>query len=236
MGIGHRLQRRKGFGRNDEQRLSGFEVANRFDQIRAVNVRNESKGHRALAVVLERLVCHDRAQIRSADPDIDDVTNALAGVAAPLAAPNAIREIGHLVQDSVYFWNDVFAIYNDYRVTRRAQRDVEHGPIFGDIDLFTPEHSIDPGSETSSLSELNQQGERFASDAVLGVIQENASGLGGHTFTALWVVAEKVTEMEVADFLVMCCQGFPCLALGERCSWCGHDRAPFYYSDCIVTA
>src|SRR5262249_38370936 len=188
VGIGHRLERRKSLGRNDEHRLSRVQVADCFDQVSAVNVGDESKGYSALGVVLERLVCHDRAQVRSADPDIDYVTNAPAGVAAPLAAPNAIREIGHLVQDGMYFGNDVFTIDHYDRVSRGAQRDVEHGPIFSDVDLLPAEHSVDPGSETSLLSELNQQGERFAGDAVLGVIQENARGLGGHAFTAPRVI------------------------------------------------
>src|SRR5262249_54202500 len=80
----------------------------------------------ARVLVLGRLVCHDGARARPADPDIDSFTNAPAGVAAPLAAPNAIREIGHLVQDGMYFGNDVFTIDHYDRVSRGAQRDVEH--------------------------------------------------------------------------------------------------------------
>ena len=51
--------------------------------------------------MLEGLVGHDRAQVGAADADVDDVANALAGVALPGAAANAVGKVGHLVEDGV---------------------------------------------------------------------------------------------------------------------------------------
>ncbi len=88
--IGHRLQGRKGFRRDDKQGLRRVEVAHRFGEIGAVDIGNEAKSHRALAVMLERLISHDRTEIGAADADIDNVADALAGMAPPVAASDAV--------------------------------------------------------------------------------------------------------------------------------------------------
>ena len=74
----------------------------------------------AIAVVLQRLVGHDRAEVRAADADVDDVADALAGVALPCAAADAVGEGGHLVEHGVDLGHDIFAV--DAGSTRRAAR------------------------------------------------------------------------------------------------------------------
>ena len=96
--VGHRFQRGERLGGDDEQRLGRIEIAHRFGEIRAVDVGDEAEGHGALAVVLQRFVGHDRPEVRSADADIDDIADPLAGVAFPGAAAHAIGEIGHPVR------------------------------------------------------------------------------------------------------------------------------------------
>ena len=63
------------------------------DEVGPVDVGNEPESHVALAVVAQRLVGHDRAEIGTADPDIDDVADALARMAFPLAAPDLFAEV-----------------------------------------------------------------------------------------------------------------------------------------------
>ena len=43
--VGHRLQRREGLRRDDEQRLGRIEVAHRFGEVGAVDVRDEAERH-----------------------------------------------------------------------------------------------------------------------------------------------------------------------------------------------
>ena len=86
VGVGHRLQRGERLGRDDEQRLGGVEVAHGLGEVGAVDVGDEAERQIAVAVVLERLVGHHRAEVGAADADVDDVADALAGVALPLAA------------------------------------------------------------------------------------------------------------------------------------------------------
>ena len=35
---------------------------------------------------------------------------------------------------------------------RRAERDVEDGPLLGDVDLLPPEHRVDPGARPDSFA------------------------------------------------------------------------------------
>ena len=82
---------------------------------------------RAVAVVLQRLVGHHRAEVRAADADVDDVADALAGVPLPSAAADAVGEVGHLVEHGVDLGHDVLAVDDDRlvpaaRAARRAAR------------------------------------------------------------------------------------------------------------------
>src|SRR5207244_12246551 len=87
MGVRHRLERRKSFRRDDEQGFRRIEVPYRFSEVGSINVGDEAKTHVALGVVLERFVGHDRPEIGAANPDVDDVTNAVFGMAFPRLAP-----------------------------------------------------------------------------------------------------------------------------------------------------
>src|SRR5262249_44889518 len=82
-------------------------VSDGFREVGAVDVGDEPERHGALAVVAERLVGHDRPQIRAADADVDDVADALSGVALPGAALYALGEVGHLVEHGVDPRHDV---------------------------------------------------------------------------------------------------------------------------------
>ena len=45
VGVGHRLQRREGFRRDDEKRFRRIEIADGFREVGAINVGNEPEGH-----------------------------------------------------------------------------------------------------------------------------------------------------------------------------------------------
>ena len=113
VGIGHRLQGRKGLRRDDEQRFLGVEVARGLGEVGAVDIGDEAEGQVALAVMPQGLVGHHRPQVGPADADVDDVADALAGVALPLAAADPVGEVGHLVEHGVDLRHDVFAVHHD---------------------------------------------------------------------------------------------------------------------------
>src|SRR5262245_1214320 len=86
----HRFQRGKGLRANDKERLGWIQSANRFDEVRSINIRDEPKRQHWIAVMLQSLVSHDRAEVRTTDADIDDVSNALTGMPKPRAGPDGL--------------------------------------------------------------------------------------------------------------------------------------------------
>ena len=119
--VGHGLQRGEGFRRNDKQRFRRIEIARPLPRNPCHPRSRRNGSHVALAVMLQRLIGHHRTKVRAADADIDDVSNALAGVALPFAAADAIAEIRHLVEHGVDFGHHVFAVHQDgFRPSARA--------------------------------------------------------------------------------------------------------------------
>ena len=82
-----------------------------FGEIRAIDVGDEAERHVALAVVPQRLVRHDRAEIGAADPDVDDVADALSAVSAPLPCCAPVwQKCGHSVQHAVDLGDHILAV------------------------------------------------------------------------------------------------------------------------------
>ena len=141
--VGHGLERGEGLGGDEEERLVGAEVARGFGEVGAVDVGDEAEGEVALRVVLQRFVGHDRAEVGAADADVDDVADALAGVALPLAAADAVGEGGHLVETA---WTSgttsspstmIDSAFGARRATCRTAR-------FSVMLIFSPrEHGVD---------------------------------------------------------------------------------------------
>ena len=104
------------------------------------------------------LVRHRRTEVGAADADVDDVPDAPAGVAGPLARTDPSGERGHLVQDRVHGRHDVLAVDLDHRVARRAQRGVQHRPVLGDVDLLAAEHGVPQPEHVGGGGEFLQQG------------------------------------------------------------------------------
>ena len=107
--------------------------------------------------MLERFVGHDRPEIRSADADIDDIADALAGMALPVAAAHALGKVRHLVENGVNVGHDIAAIVDDGGVARRAQRDMQHRAVFRDVDFVAAEHGVDALAQPRLLREPQQQ-------------------------------------------------------------------------------
>jgi hypothetical protein len=187
LGIGHGLQRGEGLGGDDEQRLAGVEVAGRFHEVGAVDVGNEPEGHVPLAVMPERFVGHDRPEVGAADANVDDVADALAGVALPPAAPDAVAEVGHLVEHGMHLGDNVLAVHEDGGVFRRAQGHVQNGAVLREVDLVPAEHRVNALAQAGFGGQLHEQLEGFVRDAVLGVIQKETGGFHRQALAAFRV-------------------------------------------------
>ena len=136
VGIGHRFERGERLGRDDEQRFGGVQVARGFGEVGAVDIRDKAEGHVAVGVGAQRFVRHHRAQIGAADADVDHVPNLLAGESQSMRRSGRGREVGHAVEHGVDIRDDVVAVDQDDGVARRAQGNVEHRAVFGDVDAL----------------------------------------------------------------------------------------------------
>ena len=201
VGVGHRLQRREGLRRDDEEGLRWIEIADGFREVGAIDVGDEPKRHGAVAVVLERLVGHHRAEVGAADADVDDVANALAGVALPRAAADPVGEVGHLVEHGVDLGHHVLAVHDDGCPSRRAQRHVQDGTVLRDVDLLAPKHGVDPRAQAGFLRQLQEKLECFVGDAILRVIEVEAHRLGCHALAALGIIREELPQVHLPDLL-----------------------------------
>src|SRR5580704_15342793 len=143
MSVRHRFQRRECLGGDDEEGLRWIEIMDGFREVGAVNVGHKAKRKCSVGVKPQRLVGHYRAQVGTTDANVDDITNALASVTLPLAAPYAIGEVGHAVEHGMNLWNDVLAIYYDGGASRRAQGYVQNCSLFRDVDFFAAKHGVD---------------------------------------------------------------------------------------------
>jgi hypothetical protein len=98
---------------------------------------------------------------RSADADIDDVTNALSAVAFPFSAADAIGKIRHLIEHRMHFRHYVLAVNHNGCSFRRAQRDVQYRAVFRNVDLLTPKHRIDSFTQPGFIRKLQEELQRF---------------------------------------------------------------------------
>ena len=216
-GIGHGLQRGKCLGRNDEERLSGVEVVGGLGEVGAVHIGDEAEGERAVGVVAQGLVGHHGSEIRAADADIDDVFDALAGMAFPLAGADVVGKLGHAVEHGMDFWNDIRAIDFDRRRAGSTEGGVENGAILGDVDLVATEHGVNLPAQTGSIGEIDEASDRLAGDQVFRIIQEKPGGFKLELLGAFGIGSEKLAEVRKRFGLVG--EGFPGGVCGEHRSF-----------------
>jgi hypothetical protein len=153
-------------------------------EVGAVDVRHEAEGQVTRAIVLQRLVGHDRTEVGATDPDINDGAHALAGVPAPAAISDLVGERGHPIEHLVHVRHDVVAIDDDRLASRRAKRDVEHRPLFRRVDLLAVEHRLDPRAQPACGGQTHEETHGFVGDAVFRVIEVQAGCFGREALAA----------------------------------------------------
>ena len=63
---------------------------------------------------------------------------------------------------------------------------------------------------------MDEELDGLVGDAIFGVVEEDAHGLGRHPLAALRVIREKLSQMETANPLVVRLQGVPRIPPGQR--------------------
>ncbi len=122
--VGQRFLRGKGFGGDNEQRGFGVDFGQYVAQLRAVHVGDEVHIEAWMTERFERGTHHQRAQIRSADADVDNVGNDLVGIAQPASTADFVCKFAHTLQNAVDFWHHIFTVNHNRRIGAVAKGDV----------------------------------------------------------------------------------------------------------------
>ena len=80
----------------------------------------------------------------------------------PRADP--VGERRHPVEHLVHVGHDVVAVDVDALALRRPQRDVEHGPVLGDVDVLAAEHGVDAVAQAAVLGQRDEEPQRLVGD------------------------------------------------------------------------
>ena len=92
--------------------------------------------------MFQRLVRHGRAEIGTADPDVDNRAYAPPGMSPPDPIPNLIGERGHSIEHVVHMGDNIVALDEDLLAAGRTECHVEDGALFGGVDSIAAEHRL----------------------------------------------------------------------------------------------
>ena len=190
------------FDDDDEQRLGRVEVVGGLPEVGAVDVGHEPERHVAPAEVAERVVGHVRAEVGAADADVDDVADALAGVAGPLPAAHPLGEVGHLARARRAPAGTTFSPSTSITAPSGARSATCSTARSSVTLIFSPRNIASMRSREAGPSrQLEQQAQRLVGDAVLRVVEVDAVGLDGQALAALGIGGEQVAQVDVAHLL-----------------------------------
>ena len=168
--IGHRFECCERLRANDEQRLFRIEFAGQVGKLGPVDVRHAVEAHALFPVGPQCAARHHRPQVRSADTNIDDVGQLLAGAAGDLARVHAVDEFLH---PGKHFPD----LANAGRLQRhgvgdfRTQRNVQHRAVFRLVDTLTGEHRSNCMRYVGISRQAREQLTCRCVDMVLGVVE-----------------------------------------------------------------
>jgi hypothetical protein len=214
-GVGQRLERRERLRADDEQRRLGVQVMRGRVQVHRVDVGNEATGQARLGVVGQRQRGHGGAEVRAADPDVDDRGDPLARRPGPLAVPDAVGEVTHLAQDALHVADDVLAVDVQGTAGRHAQRHVQDGAILGRVDVLTGEHGVAVLLHLGDASQVEEQAQRLVRRPLLRVVDDEVGPPGRHAVRPLGIVREEPAQMPRRDLVVVRRQRRPLRCRGE---------------------
>ena len=135
-----------------------------------IDVRDEARLDAGIRVGLERLVDHHGAEVRSADADVDDVRDLLAGHARATRrertrSANADIALEHRLDVVI----DILPVHDERGRAPGgpAQRGVQHGAILGRVDVLAREHRGVALGDAGLLGEPHERGEDLVGHEVL---------------------------------------------------------------------
>ncbi len=219
--VGQRLDRGEGLRRDDEEGLGRVQSLDGVRDVRAVDVGDEAHRQPGVGHVAQRAVGHGRAEVGSADADVDHVADPLAGGPGPGARAHSRGQVVHPVQDLVDIGHHVVPIHLDHGVARGPQGDVQHRAALGDVDAVAAEHRLGTAGHAGPLRHRGQQLQGVAVDTVLGVVEVQIADVEGQLLAARGVVVEQSAQMQGPHGRGVRRQRLPLVGTRDHCfaSW-----------------
>ena len=97
--------------------------------------------------------------------------------------------------------HDIDAVDDERSLARHPQRDVEDGPVLGDVDPLPREHRVATFADLGVLGERDEQSNRLLGDAVLRVVEEEPRSLGREPVGPARVAVEEIAKVRSLQLL-----------------------------------
>ena len=157
----------------------------------------------------ERLAGHFRPQVRAANADIDHIPDGFAAVSQPSAAAHFVAECGHAFEHLLYVRHNIGAVNEDRLVRAVSECGMQHGSVFGFVDMLSVEHILDGLGQPGLLGQGDEQAHGFFGDNILGVVQEEVEELEAEFFSPLRVFGEEFLYAALRQAIVMLLEFLP---------------------------
>ena len=220
-GVRHGFKSREGLGSDDEERFFDVHLLEGLGHVGAVDVGDKVNFRRCLAgnglvgIGLQSFGHHHRAQVGAADTDVHHVLDGLAGVALPLAATDQVGKVFHVLEHGANFGHHVLAVDANRVFALVAECGVEHGALFGGVNLFAGEVLLAHVFEVRGLEQVLELSHGLVGDDVLGVVQEESAGFQAELLGTGRVLREEFLHVpSLGDFGVGL-EGLPFLRISQ---------------------
>ncbi len=196
LGVGQGLLGGEGLGDDDDQGGLGIQPGQGLGHVARIDIGHEAdldgRVERAQGVPDQA-----RAQVRSADPDMNHGLERPTGRPRLHAGANSVGVVAHLITYSFHLGRYRLAEGEEIGAGGRAQSRMQHGPPLGQVYRLAPEQG---GATTLDVGGAGQgQGgfEARAGPALLGQVQMQTCGVDRHPRQAVGIGDELVEDAGV---------------------------------------
>ncbi len=90
---------------------------------------------------------------------------------------------------------DVLAVDLEMRARGHAQRHMQHGAVFGRVDVVAAEHGVPALLDVGGPGQRHEEAQRLVRDTVLGVVEAEVGCAGGHAVGSRFVAGKEVAQV-----------------------------------------
>ena len=230
--VGHGLKRSEGLGDDNHQRGLGVEALDLLRDVVGVDVGDVAHADAGVRVGLQGLVDHDRTKVGAANANRDHVLDSLARNALPLARAHAVGKGVHAVENPVDVGHAVLPVHHKLSsiCCRATQRGMQHGAIFGGVDVDALEHGRAAFLHARLARKVAQELDCLLGHKVLGEVKVQVVEVKGELVHTVCILGKPLLETNAIcnQLVVVVLKRLPSSGLGgvDGCGNIWHGVAP----------